>query len=166
MSNDDKYIYRGPANEPRGEVKAGPELLPEGDYDFKVLKVHPVRKAANSDNLVMPVDLILLHEGAEIPIRYWPWADVSGDVERDRIRDFLEGIGRLPKVGTEPRWSTLPGARGKAKIKVGTFKELARNEVAFVYRPRPLSDLPKVGPKPPEGPDELEMGNEPEDIPF
>jgi hypothetical protein len=65
--------------------------------------------------------------------------DKNGE-KRDGIADFLHAIGRVPKIGEEPRWPSLEGARGRLRLTTeiagaGKYQGQQVNKVHYLYRP-------------------------------
>jgi hypothetical protein len=129
-----KYIYQG---EPEERV-SGP--LAEGDYDFVVLNAgEPYESKAG--NPVLKVELEI-QGSRKIKVFYNAviWTDSDGK-KRDGIADFLHAIARVPKIGEEPRWSSLEGARGRLRLTTevagaGKYQGQTLNKVHYLYRPR------------------------------
>jgi hypothetical protein len=130
-----KYIYQG---EPE-ERPAGP--LPSGDYDFVVTQCGEPYESKNG-NLVLPTVLEIQGSPRKITVFYNPWAGVDRNGEkRDGIADFLHSISRVPKIGQEPRWPSLSGARGRLRLTIetagaGKYQGQSLNKVHYVYRPK------------------------------
>src|SRR4029077_5668539 len=66
--------------------------------------------------------------------------DKNGE-DRDGIAEFLLAINRVPKIGEEPDWQRLVGAKGKCRLKVeiaaqGSLAGKEVNKVAFFHRPK------------------------------
>jgi hypothetical protein len=157
------------------------DILPEGDYNFRVLECGEPYLNQN-DNWVVKVKLSIL------PSDQWvwdqPWSGQTGAGEkRDGIGDFLLAIGRAPALGKEIDWDNIAGARGKCRLRqgeisLGSRKGQKRNEVHYYYRPKqvgPTAEPPRQSYSQEEynqarrqqeaksaGPDDLE----PSDIPF
>jgi hypothetical protein len=127
------YLYKG---EPKRQV-FGP--LPAGDYQFVVAEVDEPYEAA-SGNLVLPVKLTILPDG--IPVFCNPWVGTDkNDEERDGIAEFLLAINRVPKIGQEPDWKRVVGARGRCRLKVkiaekGNLAGKEVNELHYFHRPK------------------------------
>jgi hypothetical protein len=129
-----KYIYQG---EPE-ERNVGP--LAEGDYDFVVLNAGEPYES-NAGNLVVKVGL-QIQGSRKITVFYNAvvWTDSDGK-KRDGIADFLHAINRAPKVGEEPRWDQLAGARGRLRLTTeiagaGKYQGQQINKVHYLYRPK------------------------------
>jgi len=156
------------------------EILPEGDYNFRVLECGEPYLNQN-DNWVVKVKLSIL------PSDQWvwdqPWSGETGaGQKRDGIGDFLLAIGRAPAIGKEINWDNIVGARGRCRLRQGEIgqgsrKGQKRNEVHYYYRPK------QVGPgteQPPRSYSQDEVSKsaksaqaaasggdiEPDDIPF
>ena len=161
---DDKYIYHG---NPRERV-FGP--LPAGDYNFNVASIDaPYFK---NDKWILPLKITIQPQGITVFANPWAGTNSYGE-ERDGIAEFLLSINRVPAVGQEPQWGKMVGARGRCRLKLeiaqkGVLTGKDVNKVAWFHAPKQLeaSELPQVGPKPPQEPDELDMGEEPKNIPF
>ena len=115
------------------------EILPEGDYNFRVLECGEPYLNQN-DKWVVKVKLSIL------PSDQWvwdqPWSGQTGAGEkRDGIGDFLLAIGRATALGKEIDWDNIVGARGKCRLRqgeisLGSRKGQKRNEVHYYYRPK------------------------------
>jgi hypothetical protein len=126
------YIYRG---EPEQRV-FGP--LPEGDYLFSVASCdEPYQK---NDKWILSVKLSIQPQG--VPVFAYPWAGTtSGGEARDGIAEFLLAVNRAPKVGEQPDWQRLVGAKGKCRLKVeiaaqGSLAGKEVNKVGWFHRPK------------------------------
>jgi hypothetical protein len=170
------YIYKG---EPESRVFGA---IPAGDYNFIVASAAEPY-TSKSGNLVLPLRLTILPQ--DIPVFANPWCgeDSSGN-QRDGIAEFLLCVNRAPKVGEEPDWDKLVGARGKCRIKVeiaqaGALAGKEVNKVAFFHRPKQVGPTPTDPQKQSYSPDEFAKTRkeaaqragapsdlEPEDIPF
>jgi hypothetical protein len=172
MSN---YRYRG---EPEQRV-FGP--LPEGDYQFVVAEIDEPYTNPKSGNDVLPVKLSIQPQGVPVFANPWAGTDKNGE-DRDGIAEFLLAINRAPKIGEEPDWQRLVGAKGKCRLKVeiaaqGSLAGKEVNKVAWFHRPKqvgPSTEQPPPSYSKPEvekaakatqvaaGGDDVE----PDDIPF
>jgi hypothetical protein len=130
-----KYVYSGDP----GERNVG-GLLPDGDYDYIVLSCgEPYESKAG--NIVLSVELEI--QGSQkIRVFYNPWVgeDRNGE-KRDGIADFLHAINKVPKVGEEPNWRRLQGARGRCRLthetaQQGKYQGQELNKVHYLYRPK------------------------------
>jgi hypothetical protein len=129
------YTFGGGSE--RGQVS--PDILPEGDYNFRVLECGEPYLNPN-DNWVVKVKLSIL------PSDQWvwdqPWSGKTGMGEkRDGIGDFLLAIGRATTLGQEVDWDNIVGARGRCRLRQGEIsqgsrKGQKRNEVHYYYRPK------------------------------
>jgi len=124
--------------------------LPEGDYSFVVATADEPYTNPKSGNLVLPVRLNILPE--MVPVFANPWCgETSNGEHRDGIAEFLLAVNRAPKVGEEPDWAKLVGARGKCHIKVeiaqaGTLAGKEVNKVGWFIRPKqvgPTTEQPQ-----------------------
>jgi hypothetical protein len=164
------YIYQG---EPEERV-SGP--LPEGDYDFVVTQCDEPHES-KAGNLVLSV-VLEIQGSRKITVFYNPWLGVDKNGEkRDGIADFLHAINRVPKIGTEPRWDKLSGARGRLRLTIevagaGKYQGQTLNKVHYLYRPKPANG---AGTMTTYSSDEVKAareeavrraGGEPSDIPF
>jgi hypothetical protein len=129
-----KYVYSG---EPE-ERSIGP--LADGDYDFVVTQCgEPYESKAG--NLVLSVELEI-QGSRKVTVFYNPWVGVDKNGEkRDGVADFLHAINRVPKIGEEPRWDKLAGARGRLRLTTeiagaGKYQGQSINKVHYLYRPR------------------------------
>jgi len=114
--------------------------LPEGDYNFVVATADEPYTNRKSGNLVLPLRLNILPDMVPVFANPWCGTDRNGE-ERDQIAEFLLSVSRTPKVGEEPNWAKLVGARGKCRIKVeiaqqGALAGREVNKVAFFHRPK------------------------------
>ncbi len=111
----------------------------------------------------------------------WCGTDKNGE-KRDGIAEFLLAVNRVPKIGEEPDWKRLVGAKGKCRLKVeiasqGSLAGKEVNKVAWFHRPKqvgPTAEQPPPSYSEPEvkkaakaaqaaaGGDDLA----PDDIPF
>jgi hypothetical protein len=114
----------------------------------------------------------------KITVFYNPWVgtDKNGE-KRDGIADFLHAIARVPKLGTEPRWSSLEGARGRLRLTTeiaqqGKYQGQSLNKVHYLYRPHVAAGSETVttysSDEVKQARDETahRAGNEPDNIPF
>jgi hypothetical protein len=128
-----KYTYQGDVEE---RQPSGP--LPEGDYDFAVTRCgEPYESKAG--NIVLSVELEIKPSGRTVFYNPWVGVDKNGE-KRDGIADFLHAIGRVPKIGEEPRWPSLEGARGRLRLTTeiagaGKYQGQQVNKVHYLYRP-------------------------------
>jgi hypothetical protein len=121
------YKYQEPKRRTYG-------ALPEGDYQAVVTEVGEPYVNANGKN-VLVVKLAIQPGGQNV--YYRPWAGETKDGEfRDGIAEFLKAVNRAPKVGEEPNWNSVLGAKGKCRLKVREYNGDDQNEVAFFYVPR------------------------------
>src|SRR5215475_6071878 len=143
MSDYAYYKSTAPEREP-GVIRTEP--LPDGDYDFSVIRVDEPRLASSgSGNLVLKLTIQIEVEGK--PWVYAnpyaePWRD-SPD-RKDRIGEFLCAIDREPEEGEEPDWQALVGAKGRCRLKkvlktIGVMAGREDNEVAFFHRPKRIA---------------------------
>jgi hypothetical protein len=159
-----EYRFKDPP--PRGQITTGP--LPESDYDFVVASVaEPYESKAG--NLVLPLELTIQPHGIRVFAN--PWAGTTRDGEaRDGIAEFLLSVNRAPKVGEEPDWKRLIGAKGRCRLKVevaqvGALAGSPVNRVAYFHAPRQVEALSakeqqkkvadKINPASSEDPDEI-----------
>jgi len=172
MSN---YRYKG---EPEQRVFGA---LPEGDYQFVVAEIDEPYTNPRSGNDVLPVKLSIQPQGVPVFANPWCGTDKNGE-DRDGIAEFLLAVNRAPKIGEEPDWKRLVGAKGKCRLKVeiaaqGSLAGKEVNKVAWFHRPKqvgPGAEQPPSSYSPAEvnqaakaaqaatGGDDLE----PDDIPF
>jgi hypothetical protein len=132
------YRYKEPPQ--RGQtLPTGP--LPESDYDFVVASCgEPYESKAN--NLVLPLELTIKPHDVRVFANPWTGQTSAGE-ERDGIAEFLLCINRAPKVGEEPKWQTLVGARGRCRLKVeiaqmGALAGSPVNKVAWFHVPKQI----------------------------
>jgi hypothetical protein len=131
MSN---YRYRG---EPEQRVFGA---LPEGDYMFVVAEIDEPYTNPKSGNDVLPVKLSIQPQGVPVFANPWCGTDKNGE-DRDGIAEFLLAVNRAPKIGEEPDWKRLVGAKGKCRLKVeiaaqGSLAGKEVNKVAWFMRPK------------------------------
>jgi hypothetical protein len=138
-----EYRYRGAPE----ERAFGP--LEPGDYNFVVSDVTEPRRS-EAGNLVLGVKLSIQPSGQIVFANPWQGMTSSGE-DRDDIAAFLHAINRIPKIGEEPRWQQLVGARGRVRLKVeiaqqGNLAGKSVNKVAFFHRPKqvgPTAEPPR-----------------------
>jgi hypothetical protein len=81
-------------------------------------------------------------------VYYRPWTGETKDGEfRDNIAEFLKAVNRAPKVGEEPNWNSVLGAKGKCRLKVREYNGDDQNDVAFFYVPRETKPATQPAPK-------------------
>src|SRR5258708_4626634 len=138
------YIYRG-----QPEQKAfGP--LPPGDYPFVLSDITEPHESG-SGNQVLSVKLAIQPGGEIVFANPWQGSDKDGN-ERDDIALFLLAISRVPKVGTEPDWQKLIGARGRVRLKIelatqGNLAGKEVNKVAFFHVPKQVGPTTQQAPQ-------------------
>lgn len=128
------YIYKG---EPQERIFGA---LPAGDYNFIVAAVDEPYVNPKSNNWVLPVRINILPQSVPVYANCWSGTDKNGE-ERDGIAEFLLAVNRAPKVGEEPQWTNVVGARGRCRLKVelaqmGVLAGKEVNKVAFFFRPK------------------------------
>jgi hypothetical protein len=169
------YRFREPPPAPT----FGP--LPEGDYLATVVECGEPYVNPKSGNYVLAVKLAVGPEAVPVFYNAWAGTDVNGN-ERDGIAELCIALNRAPKLGQEPNWKALVGAKAKFKIKIETAQQgsLAGkpvNKVAFVYRPKqvgPTTEPPRQSYSPQEVAQASKTAQaaagggdiEPDDIPF
>jgi len=126
--------------------------LPEGDYSFVVATADEPYTNPKSGNLVLPLRLNILPDMVPVFANPWCSTDPEEKKKRDDIAAFLSAVNRLPKVGEEPDWAKLVGARGKCRIKVeiaqqGALAGKERNVVAFFHRPKQVGPQAAAAPQ-------------------
>jgi len=156
----DTYKFQG------GEQGKAFGPLPPGDYLFTVAECgEPYYK---NDKWILAVRLAIQPGGEAVFAN--PWSGETKDGEaRDGIGDFLLAVNRAPKLGAEPDWKKVVGARGKCRLKTevaqaGALEGKEVNKVAFFHQPKELevrADLPEKLQKMKQAAEE-----EPQDIPF
>jgi hypothetical protein len=126
------YRYQG---EPEQRIVGA---LPEGDYAFVISDCgEPYEK---NDKWILAVKLTIQPQG--IPVFCNPWSGIDKNGEnRDGIAELLHAVGRVPKVGAEPNWKSLVGAKGKCRLKMeiaqkGSLAGKEVNKVHYFYRPK------------------------------
>jgi hypothetical protein len=127
------YKYLG---EPDARVMGA---LPAGDYAFQIAEVNDVYES-KAGNLVLPVKITIQPQGVPVFANCWVGRDKDGN-ERDGIAELLLSVNRTPKVGEEPDWDKLVGARGRCRLKVeiaqaGALAGKDVNKVSFFLRPK------------------------------
>jgi hypothetical protein len=164
-------------NEPPARPVFG--ALPEGNYGFTVTSCdEPYEK---NEHWILPVKLAIIPDGT--PVFANPWSGLTKDgEERDGIAEFLVCVNRAPKVGTEPDWKKVVGARGRCRLKVeiaqmGALAGKEVNKVAFFHAPKQVGPTAEQRPKS-HSQEELNQARreteknagglaaEPDDIPF
>src|SRR5215510_5204588 len=140
------YKFRGGS-----ELKAfGP--LPPGDYSFSVTECgEPYKK--DTGNWVLQVRLSIQPGGETVFATPWSGVDCNNE-ERNGIDDFLLAVNRASKVGDEPQWSKVVGAKGRVRLKIeiakeGTLAGKEVNKVAFFHKPKEIKQPSAAGPRPP-----------------
>jgi hypothetical protein len=151
--------------------------LPAGDYAFVIAEVIREPYRATSGNLVLSLKLTILPDGVPVFWNGWCGIDKNGE-DRDQIAELLLAVNRIPKVGSEPDWQRLVGAKGKCRLKVelaqqGALAGKEVNKVHYFYRPK------EVGPTTQQAPQTISQEEykkaqvaapaddlEPDDIPF
>lgn len=121
--------------------------LAPGDYAFQVAEIGEVYESG-AGNLVLPVKITILPQSVPVFANCWTGTDRNGD-ERDGIAEFLLCVNRAPKVGEEPSWKSIPGAKGRCRLKVETAQQGALagkevNKVAFFHRPKEVGPATEV----------------------
>jgi hypothetical protein len=131
------YKFKTPA--PRPVFGA----LPEGDYGFTVTSCdEPYEK---NEHWILPVKLAIQPDGT--PVFANPWSGLTKDgEERDGIAEFLICVNRAPKVGQEPDWDEVVGARGRCRLKIeiarmGALAGKEVNKVAFFHAPKQVGSI-------------------------
>jgi hypothetical protein len=160
------YRYKEPP--PRGQIASG--ALPENDYDFVVVSCgEPYESKAG--NLVLPVELTIQPHGVRVFAN--PWTGVTKDrEERDGIAEFLLCINRAPKVGEEPNWAALVGAKGRCRLRVeiaqmGAMAGSPVNKVAYFHAPKQIdTELEKIQRKVSNKINPKASSEDPDEIPF
>lgn len=160
---NDRYIFLGGSEKHFRDIPT--DILPDGDYNFKILDAQEPYLKAETNRWVMRVRLRIEPTGHEI--FYTPSTSADGGLDRDgtkrdAIGDLFLAVNRAPDTpGEEIEVGRLLGAHGRCRLKTEIWKERERNAVARIYVPQRLEkELPKVGPNPPPGDDE------PDDLPF
>jgi hypothetical protein len=119
--------------------QAPSDILPEGDYNFRVLECGEPYLNPNN-NWVVIVKLAIAPNDQWVWDQPWSGQTGAGD-KRDGIGDFLLAIGRPTAIGKEIDWDNIVGARGKCRLRqgeigAGSRKGQKRNEVHYYYRPK------------------------------
>jgi hypothetical protein len=113
--------------------------LHPGDYSFEVVECgSPYQSSAG--NLVLPLKLAILPDRVAVYSNPWCGTDKNGG-SRDGIAEFLLCVGRAPREGQEPDWTSMVGAKGKChlKLEVAQAGKLAGqqiNTVGWFHRPQ------------------------------
>jgi len=132
---NDSYKFGG------GDERKAFGPLPPGDYNFAVAECpEPYQK--DNGNWVLNVRLSILPGGETVFAPVWSGTDKNGD-DRDGIGSFLVAVNRAPKVGQEPNWAKVVGARGKCRLKVeiaqqGALAGKEVNKVHYFYEPKQI----------------------------
>jgi len=114
------------------------DLLPAGDYLYVVTDCDPEGPNPSKSGRGFTLSIKIAIQPAHQIIFAWPWAgvDASG-VHRDGIAEFLLSCNRASKVGEEPVWSKVIGAKGKCRLKVDKdLNGIDRNYVHYWYTPK------------------------------
>jgi hypothetical protein len=176
----DKYLFQGGSEKPSRNIPL--DVLPEGDYDFRILTAQEPYYKADTERWVMKCLLYIEPTGHEIS--YNSSTALKGKdrdgVKRDAIGDLFIAVNRAPlHPGEEIEVGRLIGARGRCRLKKENWNNQERNAVARIYVPKqvgPTSEQPPRQSYSQEeynqarrqqeaksaGPDDLE----PSDIPF
>jgi hypothetical protein len=131
------YKFKEPA--PRPVFGA----LAEGDYGFTVTSYD--QPYVKNEHWILPVKLAIQPDGT--PVFANPWSGLTKDgEERDGIAEFLICINRAPKVGEEPDWDEVVGARGRCRLKIeiaqrGALAGKEVNKVAFFHAPKQVGSI-------------------------
>ena len=151
-----------------GEQRQAFGPLPPGDYLFTVAECgEPYFK---NDKWILAVRLAIQPGGEPVFANPWSGTDKNGD-DRDGIGDFLLAVNRAPKLGAEPDWKKVVGARGKCKLKVeiaqqGALAGKEVNKIDRFYRPKEVGSAANE-PLPPKLQKMKQAADEePQDIPF
>jgi hypothetical protein len=148
--------------------------LPEGDYAFSVTECpEPYRK--DTGNWVLNVRLSIQPAGETVFAPVWSGTDKNGE-ERDGIGQFLIAVNRAPKVGEEPDWRKIVGARGRCRLKVeiaqqGALAGKEINRVQYFYTPKEIGPTSAATQKIEQTQQKVKQAVdinelEPDDIPF
>jgi hypothetical protein len=131
------YKFREPVVRP----VFGP--LPDGDYGYTVSECGgPYRK---NDKWILSVKLAIQPDGTPVWANPWQGQTSAGE-ERDQIAEFLVSCNRAPKVGEEPDWDEVVGARGRCRLKqekaeMGALKGQMVNKVAWFHAPKQVGSI-------------------------
>lgn len=122
------------------------ELLPVGDYIYVVTECEYGPNESKSGNgVTLKIKISIQPSGRIIFAQPWTGRDRNG-VDRDGIAEFLLSCNRAPKVGEEPDWSKVTGAKGKCRLKIDKDQnEIDRNSVHYFYRPKQANLSPQEG---------------------
>ena len=121
---------------PERQAAFGP--LEEGDYNFIVSECgEPYEK---NDKFILPVKIAIQPDGVPVFANPWAGTDKNGN-DRDGIAEFLISCNRAPKVGEEPDWDEVAGARGRCHLKqeeaqMGALKGKMVNKVGWFIAPK------------------------------
>jgi hypothetical protein len=162
------YRYKEPSGQ---RPITGP--LPESDYQFVVTSAgEPYESKAG--NLVLPLELLIKPHDVRVFANPWAGKTSAGE-ERDGIAEFLLCINRVPKVGTEPNWQSLVGAKGMCRLRVETARAGALagspvNKVAWFHAPKQIeagrAQISQIQEQVRAKAGRGVSGTEPDDIPF
>ena len=128
-------------------------VLPEGDYDFQVVKLERARHPGSSK--LPPCNKAVLHiqisdEGGVNITRHNLFLHSRCE---GLLCDFFVGIGQRQKGERKPMdWSKVVGSKGRAKIGIRTYskdgREYQANEIKKFYASAAASE-PYLSPEPP-----------------
>ena|SRR5215475_335521 len=134
----DTYKFGG------GEERKAFGPLAPGDYSFVVTEcAEPYQK--QTGNWVIAAKLSIQPGGEVVFATPWSGTDKNGE-ERDGIGEFLIAVNRAPKVGDEPEWRKVVGAKGKCRLKVeiaqqGGLAGKEVNKVHYFYKPKQVGPV-------------------------
>jgi hypothetical protein len=123
--------------------------LPDGDYGFTVSSCdEPYYK---NDHWILAVKLAIQPDGTPVFANPWSGQTSTGE-ERDDIAAFLVCVNRAPKVGEEPDWAKVVGARGRCRLKqeeakMGTLAGKMVNRVAWFHAPKQVGPTAEQRPQ-------------------
>jgi hypothetical protein len=143
----DKYTFQGGSEKQARNIPL--DVLPEGDYDFRISTAQEPYYKADTERWVMKCLLYIEPKGHEV--YYQPSTALSGldrdGVKRDAIGDLFIAVNRAPKQGEEIEVGRLIGACGRCRLKKETWNDQERNTVARIYVPKQVG--PTASQQPP-----------------
>jgi hypothetical protein len=176
----DKYTFQGGSDKQFQSRNIPLDVLPEDDYDFRILTAQEPYYKADTERWVMKCLLSIGTKGHEVS--YSPSTAVSGKdrdgVKRDAIGDLFIAVNRAPRKGEEIEVGRLIGAGGRCRLKKEIWNNEERNAVARIYIPKQVGPTSEQPPRQSYSPEEVAQASKsaqaaagggdiaPDDIPF